>query len=125
MPFVLGVVGSEEPWGGRTALVLQIFLLPALMYVVWYRAEAGARFARVVIPAWTHWIVVGLQGVRTRFHIISWAMLVIGVRIALEDAAHRYPRLRTLLGAGWAAAVVLGVADSSFEMVRVIRTIDL
>lgn len=124
MPFVLGIVGANEPWGGRTGLVLQIFLLPAIGYAIWRRRRVGARVVRTAVPAWTHWLVVGLQGVRTRFHLLSWALLVVAVRVVVEDACRAHPRWRPWIEAAWAGSVVLGVVDSSFEMLRVIRTID-
>lgn len=120
MPFVSGVLGAPEPWGGRTSLVVQVFLIPALIYVIWRRGEALRRFTLVAVPAWAHWVVLGLVIVRTRFHILSWVLLVVAVRIAVEDASQRYPRARPWLEAVWAAALVLSLLDVSLETVRLI-----
>lgn len=120
MPFVTGIVGAQEPWGGRTSLVVQLFLIPTLLYVLWARGEALREFATVVLPAWVHWVVLGLVGVRTRFHIVSWVLLVVGVRSAVESAQQRWPQAGRWLEAAWSLAVVLGVVDVSFEMVRLI-----
>lgn len=121
MPLVLGVVGAEEPWGGRTSLVLQAFIVPALIYVVWHRGDVARRFSLVMVPAWAHWVVVGLVGVRTRFHVVSWALMVVAMRVAVEDVARRSPRWRVWLEAAWAGLVLVGVLDVSMEMVRLIR----
>lgn len=123
MPFVLGLMGSQEPWGGRISLVLQLLLIPALAYAVWARGRTLATLALTALPAWVHWVVVGLVGVRTRFHQASWALLVVGVRSVVETAEERFPWLRPWVAAAWGGAVVLGVVDVSFEMVRAIATI--
>lgn len=123
MPFVTGVIGAQEPWGGRTSTVMQVFLVPAVVYVLWRRGRVLRNFAVVAVPAFAHWVVLGLQIVRTRFHIVAWALLVASLRVVVEDAQGRYPRARGWLEAVWAACVVLGVVDVSFEMVRVIRTL--
>jgi hypothetical protein len=121
MPLVTGVVGAQEPWGGRTSLVVQLLLVPALLYVIWARGSVLRRFAVLAVPAYAHWVVVGLLSVRTRFHIVSWALLVASVRVGVEDAATRWPRAERWLELVWTAGVVLGVVDVSFEMVRLIR----
>ncbi|MGN7248252.1 hypothetical protein ACTHQ1_11045 [Janibacter anophelis] len=121
LPFVSGVIGSQEPWGGRTSVLLQILLAPALVYVIARRGEVLRRAALVGVPAWTHWVVVGLAGVRTRFHIATWALVTVSVRAVVEDVGARYPRARLWLELVWGVCVVLGVLDSSLEMVRLIR----
>ncbi len=123
MPLVTGVIGAQEPWGGRTSLVLQIFLIPALVYVAWRRGRVLQRFGTLALPAWAHWIVLGLVNVRTRFHIISWVMLIAAARVAMEDASDRHPRLARWLELAWTAAVLAGAVDVSFEMIRVIGRI--
>ena len=92
LPFVSGIIGAQEPWGGRTSLVVQVFLLPAVVFSVWRGGEVLRRFALVALPAWAHWVVLGLAIVRTRFHIVSWVMLVVAVRVAIEEASNAYPR---------------------------------
>lgn len=121
MPFVTGVVGQLEPWGGRTSVVVQIFLIPALVYVVWRRGAVLQRFAVLAVPAWLHWIVLGLVTVRTRFHDISWVLLVVALRVVVEDVTERHPRLGRWVEAAWTVGVVVGVADVSLDMVRVVR----
>ena len=121
LPFVSGIIGAVEPWGGRTALVIQIFLIPALIYVLWRRGEVARVFTFTALPAWAHWVILGLAIVRTRFHILSWVLLVVSVRGVVEDAGNQFPRARIWLEAVWTGTVLLGLADVSFEMVRLIR----
>jgi hypothetical protein len=118
LPFVGGVIGAFEPWGGRLGLVIQLFLVPAIVYVIWRRGDVLRRFALMVVPAWAHWIVLGLAIVRTRFHVVSWAMFVVGLRIAAEDAMERHPRTKIWIEIAWTACILLGLVDVSFEMVR-------
>ena len=125
MPFVLGIIGAQEPWGGRTSLVIQVLLIPVLLFALWRRGRALAVLTLTALPAWVHWVVVGLVGVRTRFHLVSWALLVVAIRSVAEIAVEEHPRLRPWLGAAWGGAVVLGMIDVSFEMIRAIATIDL
>lgn len=121
IPFVSGLIGSQEPWGGRTSLVVQLFLIPALVYVVIRRGRVLQRFATLAVPAWAHWIILGLAIVRTRFHIISWVLLVSAVRVAVEDAQDRHPRWACWLERAWTLCILLAVIDSGFEMIRTIR----
>lgn len=121
LPFVSGIMGGSEPWGGRTSLVVQVLLIPALGYVLWRGGEVRRRFGVVTLAAWAHWVVLGLAIVRTRFHIMTWAMLVVSVRIAVEDAATEYPRTARWLEGVWTGAVLLGLVDVSLEMLRLIR----
>lgn len=121
LPFISGIIGSQEPWGGRTSVVLQLFLIPALAYVLLRRGEVLRRFAVVGLPAWLHWIIVGLVGVRTRFHIATWALLTVSVRVAVEDLGTHHPRTRRWMEILWGICVVLGVLDCSLEMLRLIR----
>lgn len=121
MPFVSGIIGAVEPWGGRTGVVIQLFLIPAIIYVIWRRGDVLRRFLLMVVPAWAHWVVLGLAIVRTRFHVISWAMLVVGLRVAAEDFMARYPRARVWVEIAWTTCILLGLADVSFEMIRHLR----
>lgn len=123
LPFVSGLIGAEEPWGARTALVVQLGLLPALVAAFVWRGQALRRFVTLTLPAWAHWTVLGLAIVRTRFHIFTWVLLVAGVRGALEAASERHPRWSKPLELGWTTAVALGAVDVSIDMVRTISTI--
>lgn len=118
LPFVGGIMGAVEPWGGRIGFVIQLFLIPAIVYAIWRRGDVLRRFALMVVPAWAHWIVLGLAIVRTRFHVVSWAMFVVGLRIAAEDASARYPRAKLWIEIAWTACILLGLIDVSVEMVR-------
>lgn len=122
LPFVSGVIGSAEPWGGRTAVVIQVLLIPAIVYLIWRRGDALRRFTLALVPAWSSWIVLGLEGVRTRFHVISWALMVVSVRVALEDAQTRFPRLRVWLELLWTLCILAGLADVSLEMFRALTS---
>ncbi len=120
MPFVLGVVGSPEPWGGRTSAVLQVLLLPALVYVLVYRGRVARRFALLALPAWANWVVLGLFIVRTRFHIVSWVLLVVACRVVLEDAARRWPAWSGRLEAVWSVLLAVGMVDVGVSSVRAV-----
>lgn len=123
LPLVSGIIGSHEPWGGRTGLGLQLFIIPAIIYVIVRRGSVGRRFATLVVPAWLHWIIVGFAIVRTRFHVISWVLMVAGVRVAVEDFQERRPRLGRWLEWAWTGAVLLSVADVTRDMLQTIRLI--
>lgn len=120
MPLVTGILGSLEPWGGRTSVVLQVFLLPALLIVLVRRGVLLRRFGLLAAPAWAHWVVLGLVGVRTRFHVVVWALLTVSVRLVVEDLGRGRPRRRRLLEIAWGLCVVMSVIDVSLEMVRLI-----
>ncbi|GAB3603071.1 hypothetical protein [Microbacterium aureliae] len=122
LPFVGSVVGSAEPWGGRLGPVL-LLLIPGIVYAVWRKGEVLRRFALAMIPAWAHWIVLGLRGVRTRFHMAAWALMVVGLRVAVEDAQRRSPRSRLVLEIVWTVCILAGLLDVSLEMVRRIATL--
>lgn len=122
IPLVSGVMGHMEPWGGRTSLVVQVLILPALIYVLWRRGAVLRRAALVGLPAWAGWIVMSLPGIRTRFHIISWALLVVAVRSALEHFVDAHPRLRPWAELGWGLCVAAGLLDVSLEMLRTISS---
>lgn len=123
MPFVLGILGGSEPWGGRTPLVVQVFLVPAVVYAVWRRGRLGRRFALLAVPAYVHWIVLGAAIVRTRFHILSWALLVVAVRVVVEEVGERHPRVGTWLERLWTLIVVVAMVDvlrQTFDVIRLI-----
>ena len=121
VPFISGVMGSTEPWGGRTAVAMQVFLVPAIIYVIVRRGAVLRRFSLMVVPAWASWIVLGLATVRTRFHVTSWALMIVGIRIAFEDLCDRRPRARFWLELAWTVCVLLGLADVSLETFRALR----
>lgn len=122
-PFVSGVLGAQEPWGARTSAVLQVFLIPSLVYLVWSGRSAFGRFGVLAGPAYLHWVVLGFVAVRTRFHIFTWVLLVPAVAYAVHHASKRWPRLGPWLDLAWTALVLLGALDVSFEMWRAINTI--
>jgi len=122
LPFLSGIIGGVEPWGGRTAIVIQLLLIPAIVYAVWRRGDVLRRFALMLVPAWAHWVVLGVAIVRTRFHLLSWVMMVVAVRIATEDVIERHPRLRLWMELAWTGAILLGLVDVSFEMLRHFRS---
>ncbi|WES63807.1 hypothetical protein P0L94_15210 [Microbacter sp. GSS18] len=122
LPFVGSVIGGSEPWGGRLGIVL-LLLIPAIVYAIWRRGDVLRRFSLAIVPAFAHWIVLGVRIVRTRFHIAAWGLMVIAIRIPLEDAMTRRPRLRFWLEAGWTLCILLSLVDVSIEMVRRIATL--
>ncbi|GAA1468784.1 hypothetical protein [Microbacterium thalassium] len=122
LPFAGSIIGGSEPWGGRLGVVL-LLLIPAIAYAIWRRGDVLRRFSLAIVPAFAHWIVLGLRIVRTRFHIAAWGLMVIAVRIPLEDAMVRRPRLRFWLEAGWTLCILVGLADVSIEMVKRIATL--
>lgn len=121
-PFVpaLGpVIGSLQPWGSRLAVVL-LLLVPSAVYVLRVRGAPARGYLALAAPAMAHWLVLGVATVRTRFHVVSWGLLVGAVRLALEHwAAQRGPRAQRAAEMVWTAAVLLGLVDVSMEMLRV------
>lgn len=123
IPFVSGIIGGAEPWGGRTSLVLQVMIFPALVYVIWRRGEVIRRFALMAIPAYLHWIILGTAIVRTRFHILSWALLIVAVALAAEDFVKDRPQWRRALRLVWLVLIILGVLDVSRQTLDILRMI--
>lgn len=123
LPFISGVVGSAEPWGGRTSLILQVLLIPALGYAVWRGRDTLRRFALLAVPAYLHWMLLGVAIVRTRFHIVSWVLLVVAVALVVEAFVQERPRWRKAAHLLWAFLILLGLVDVLRQTVEMIRTI--
>lgn len=109
MPLVSGVLGSGEPWGGRTSLVIQALLVPALVYALWRGKDTLRRFLLFALPAYAHWMVLGLAIVRTRFHIVTFTMLIVAVAVVAEGLVQdRWARTVRLM---WTGLVIVGLLD--------------
>ena len=104
-------------------MVVQALLIPALVYALWRGGSVLRRFALLAVPAYLHWILLGVAIVRTRFHIMSWVLLAIAIGLVAEDFVQERPRWRWVLRITWLALVLLGLLDVLRQTVTAIGMI--
>lgn len=123
IPLISGVLGTAEPWGGRTSVLIQLLLVPALVVAVWLRGAVLKRFLVFFVAAYMHWLVLGLAIVRTRFHIMSWALFLVAIVVVMDALLERFPRFQRSARWCWTALVAVALADVLRQTFQVIQTI--
>jgi hypothetical protein len=114
LPVLTGIIGQREPYGGRTGLVLTVFI-PVMIVSAFLMSRCDRRrLSELAIPALAGYIAAATLIVRTRFLIAIYA--IAGAAVALTvDWLRRQPWPRTAELALWIfrGCVVIGVADSA------------
>jgi hypothetical protein len=114
LPIFTGIIGQREPYGGRTGLVLTIFI-PVMIVSAFIMSKCDRRrLSELAIPALVGYVAAATLIVRTRFLIAVYAIAGGAIAITL-DWLRRQPWRRTASVALWVfrGCVVIGVVDSA------------
>ncbi len=114
-PFIASVLGQREPYGGRTGLVILVFL-PLFLYR--FRSSLKSRSVEfwILAAALAYFAVVAPFFIKTRFNIFVWSLLTVCSVSALNS--FQPGRLRKILSVVFTIAVFLGVIDASRILLR-------
>ncbi len=112
-PFVTWLLGNQEPYGGRTGLVIPVFL-PVFIIMVKRLTPPLQRLGWWIMGTATfYFLTVGIFVVRTRYHMVVWALwsALAGTGFALLNE-QLTGKKKVLLFLGFCFAVMFGCADS-------------
>ena len=114
-PFITGIIGQHEPYGGRTGLAMLVGL-PVVVVLIWrYRDLRSRMFGFFVLGALTY-LVIAPVFIKTRFLLVSWIFFLVAIGVAGEELAGRNARLRRI--GLWAVPAILLI--SVLDPVRVL-----
>ena len=114
-PFIVGIIGQREPYGGRTGLAMLVGL-PVVVVLIYRDRDLRSRmFGFFVLGALTY-LVIAPVFIKTRFLLVSWVFFLVAIGLAGEELAHQNSRLRRI--GLWAVPGILLV--SVLDPVRVL-----
>ncbi len=113
LPIATGVIGQREPYGGRSGLVLVVFIPVMVITAVCMDADDRLEFGRIALPVLASYLIAGILIVRTRFLLVDYAAATAAATCALVWWQHRSPpRWGTMLHWTFRVLIVLGLLDS-------------
>ena len=74
LPVITGILGQREPFGGRTGLVLTLFIPVTLVSVFLMSSQDRRQIGRLAVPAAVTYLLAAILVVRTRFLIPVYAL---------------------------------------------------
>ncbi len=109
-PFIAAIFGQREPYGGRTGLVLLIFLP---LFFSGFRSKFNSKSKEfwLFFAAAVYFAIVAPVFIKTRFNIFAWCLLSICAAGAFNNV--KSERYRKLFSIVFTLAVLLGVCDAS------------
>ncbi len=112
LPMATGVIGQREPYGGRSGLVLVLFIPVMVVTAVRMNGHDRREFGRLALPVLIAYLLAGLLIVRTRFLLVDYAAALAAASCALVCWQRRSPaRWGPILHWSFRALIVLGVLD--------------
>jgi hypothetical protein len=114
LPVVTGIIGQHEPYGGRTGLVMTIFV-PATI-VTWFLMDRAYRdrLLFVAVPAAGAYLAAAVLLVRTRFLLTPYSLALAGAVVTVQfwrqGARHRVAEAVLW---SFRLAVIVGMADGA------------
>ena len=113
LPMATGVIGQREPYGGRTGLVLVLFIPVMVVTAVRMDRRDRREFGRIALPVLISYLIAGILIVRSRFLLVDYAAGTAAATCALVWWQHRSPaRWGTILHWSFRVLIVLGLLDS-------------
>jgi len=106
-PFITGIIGQREPYGGRTGLAMLIGLPVVVVLMYRYRDLRSRMLGFFVLGASTY-LVIAPVFIKTRFLLVSWIFFLVTIGVAGEELARRNARLRRI--GLWAVPGILFVS---------------
>jgi hypothetical protein len=92
LPMATGVIGAAEPYGGRSSLVLTVFIPVMIVCAVLMDSEARRRLGRLAVPAALVFLESSILVVKTRYLLSLYAVGLAAATVALAWCIVRSPR---------------------------------
>ena len=113
LPMATGVIGQRAPYGGRSGLVLVLFIPVMVISAVRVDQHERSEFGRIALPVFISFLIAGILIVRTRFLLVDYAAAIAAATCVLAWWQHRSPaRWGTILHWTFRVLIVLGLLDS-------------
>ena len=113
LPIATGVIGQSEPYGGRSGLVLVLFIPVMVVTAVRMDRHDRQEFGSIALPVLVAYLIAGILIVRTRFLVVDYAAAAAAATCALVWWQRRSPaRWGTILHWTFRVLIVLGLLDS-------------
>jgi hypothetical protein len=117
VPIITSIFGQQEPYGGRTGLVIVPCLLSFLL--VWkYLTDEQKLICKVVATcAGSYFLLLGAFTVRTRYLNFFWGLALclssVAFVVTIRRFRHRWSNVATL---AYCAAVFIGMVDTTHTL---------
>jgi len=105
-PFITSILGQNEPYGGRTGILLLMFL----PFVASWIRRTNLVHLWLLLAAAGYFAVVAPVFIKTRFHIFVWVLLSVCATAAYTGLAKT--KNNRVMSALLVFAVALGIADA-------------
>ncbi len=112
LPIATGIIGQQEPYGGRTSLVLVVFIPVMIVTAVKMEPPARRQLGALAVPTIIAYLIASILIVRTRFLLVDYCAALAAASITVVWWQRRSPsRYGPLLHWGFRILVLAGFLD--------------
>jgi hypothetical protein len=94
-PFITGIIGQHEPYGGRTGLAMLVGL-PVVVFTIYRSRNLRSRMFGFFVLGASTYLIIAPVFIKTRFLLVSWIFFLVAVGAAGEQLTSRNARLRRI-----------------------------
>ena len=124
VPFVTGILGQREPYGGRTGLLALLFAPIGLSVMHLLSASRRRRLYWLVGAAVAYFLLLGPVALKTRFHIFVWCVGMVVAAIGYSHTKNGRTVIPPRLSVGaYYLLVWIGMTDGARILLRHISSI--
>ncbi len=112
LPIATGIIGEAQPYGGRTSLVLVVFIPVMIVTAVKMEPAARRQLGALALPTLIAYLIASVLIVRTRFLLVDDCAALAAASIAVVWWERRSPlRYGPLLHWGFRILILAGFLD--------------
>ncbi len=113
LPLATSVIGQHQPYGGRSGMVLVLFIPIMVITAVRLDMHDRREFGRIALPVLVSYLIAGILIVRTRFLLVDYGAAIAAATCALVWWQHRSPaRWGAVLHWAFRLLILLGLLDA-------------
>jgi hypothetical protein len=113
LPVATGIIGQREPFGGRTGLVLVVFIPVMVITAIVMDRNDRLALARLAVPVLVSYLIAGIVIVRTRFLLVDYAAAIAAATCTVAWWNRRSPSgWGPVLHWSFRVLVLLGLLDT-------------
>ncbi len=119
LPMATGIIGQREPYGGRTGLVLTVFIPIALVTAFLMKRRERRELGRLAVPAVVGYLLAAIVLVRTRYLMALYPLALASIALVVPWWREQRGRTSGLIVLWlFRACVVLGLLDTARQALR-------
>lgn len=96
-PFVTWLIGNQEPFGGRTGVVIPVFMLMFLCFARKFEGEQKRLAAWLLAFSLFYYVGMGIFVIRVRYHLFVWSLWTLLSAVAFGCSYNQFGGRKRLI----------------------------